>query len=192
MFRVGLDIDGCINDFSNLIYKYATVFNEGHGINKSFDMSDYLIERYFGWTESMNNEFWAKFYKQALMSTFPLQGAVQTISLLKRNNIEIYIVTARNERYRELTVEWLRKHNIGFDKLIMSRQKAEICIDNDIELMVEDESENCSAIAKYIPVICMSYKYNENLEGAKNIKRVTNWPEIYNEIIHCMKEKDVV
>ncbi|MDP4177571.1 MAG: hypothetical protein Q8900_04435 [Bacillota bacterium] len=192
MFRLGLDIDGCINDFNKIICKYIAIFNEGYGINKDFDLSDYHIQRYFGWTECMNSEFWAKFYKQALINTMPQQGAVQAISLLKNSNIEIYIVTARDEQYRELTSQWLNTHGIMYDKLIMSKYKAAVCVENDIDLMVDDETENCITISKHIPVICMSYPYNDHLERSHNIKRVTNWVEIYNEITCHIKQRQVV
>jgi uncharacterized protein len=192
MFKLGLDIDGCINNFSNLIYEYAEIFNIRYGIDKKPDFSDYLIERYFGWSESMNNEFWALHYRQALTNTIPLPASVQTISLFKRNAVEIYLITARGEKYREVTNDWLKRYNINFDKLIMSKEKATICLKNGIDLMVEDEPGNCESIAKHIPVLCMSYKYNEYLSNIDNITRVSNWAEIYNEVMHYMKQSAVV
>lgn len=192
MFRLGLDIDGCINNFSTLIYEYAAIFNERYGIDKKPDFSDYLIERYFGWSQYMNNEFWTLYYRQALSTTVPLPGAAETISLLKRNGVEIYLITARGEKYREITNDWLNKHNIKFDKLIMTKEKAAKCLEYRIDLMVEDEPENCRSISMETPVLCMSYKYNECLEGMDNITRVSNWAEIYNEVIHYIKQKEAV
>jgi uncharacterized HAD superfamily protein len=192
MFKLGLDIDGCINNFSTLIYEYAAIFNEKYGIDKKPDLSDYLIERYFGWSQYMNNEFWTLYYRQALSTTAPLPGAAQTISLLKRNGVHIYLITARAEKYREITTNWLNQHNIKFDKLIMSKEKAIQCLENKIDLMIEDEPGNCEAIAKQIPVLCMSYKYNEHLSARDNITPVSNWAEIYNEVIHSMKQKKAV
>jgi uncharacterized protein len=192
MFRLGLDIDGCINNFSNLIYDYATLFNEKYGIDKKPDMSDYLIERFFGWSQYMNNEFWTLYYRQALQATRPLAGAVQTISLLKRNGAEIYLITARGEKYREATIDWLNKHGIKFDKLIMTKEKAENCLKYSIDLMIEDEPDNCRSIGKHVPVLCMSYKYNDCLEGMDNIERVSNWAEILNKTNHFMREKEAV
>lgn len=192
MFRLGLDIDGCINDFSDMIYRYASIFSESHGIDKDYDMSDYLIERHFGWSEYMNNEFWAKYYKLAMANTVPLPGAVQTISLLKGNNIEIYLITARREKLREITINWLNRHNIHFDRLIMTEEKAQACVKNRIDIMLEDQPENCEAIAEHIPVMCMAYKYNEGLEGKDNIMRVDNWVEVYNVVMQLVRKRQAV
>lgn len=183
MFRLGLDIDGCINDFGSLIHRRATVFSKSYGIDKVSDMSDYLLQRFFGWSDSLNKEFWIKYYKTTLSETLPLSGAAQTISLMKHNDIEIYIITARKEKHAEVTIDWLNRYNILYDKLIMCKEKAEACIENCIDLMIEDEPENCESISQYKPVLCMAYKYNECLEGRQNIIRVANWAEIYNEVM---------
>ncbi|MDP4088502.1 MAG: hypothetical protein Q8930_04410 [Bacillota bacterium] len=192
MFRLGLDIDGCINDFSSLIYRYASFFSESHGIIKEIDMSDYLIERYFGWSEYMNNEFWTKNYKHALTNTVPLPCAVEVISRLKGENVEIDIITARREGLREITINWLNRHGIPFDKLIMSREKAKACIESRIDLMIEDEPENCEAISEHTTVLCMAYKYNERLEGSNNLIRVSSWMEIYSEVIERIRAAQTV
>ena len=192
MFRLGLDIDGCINDFGSLLHRYASVFSEEYGIEKQSDMSDYSVARYFGWSQYINNEFWSKYYKQIMARALPQPGAAQTISLLRRNGIEIYLITARMEKYRELTTGWLNKYNVQFDNLIMTREKAKACVKNQIDLMVEDEPENCESIAEYKPVLCMTYKYNECLEGRKNIIRVANWVEIYNEVMRCINQGQAV
>lgn len=192
MFRLGLDIDGCINNLGILLHEYASAFSEKHGIHKKSDMSDYLIERLFGWPENVTKEFWISHYRQALNAATPLPGASQTISLLKRNGLEINLITARGEKYSEITNEWLNKHGVKFDKLIMTKEKVAACLENSIDLMVEDEPANCESIAQHIPVLCMSYKYNESLAGIDNITRVSNWAEIYNEIMHLKKEKEAV
>jgi uncharacterized protein len=182
LFKLGVDIDGTINDFSNLIYKCAVIYNEGQGIYKNVDMSDYSMERYFNWTDYQNNEFWTKYYKHALINTVPHKGVVQALSLLKDRDVAIYFITARAENLREITLEWLKKHNIQMDYLIMEKDKSKTCLDYCINLMIEDEPDNCSAISKHIPVLCMSYPYNQHLEGHKNIKRIEDWNEAYSEI----------
>jgi uncharacterized HAD superfamily protein len=192
MFRLGLDIDGCINNLGILLHEYASAFSKKHGINIKSDMSDYLIERHFGWPEHITKEFWISHYKQALNAATPLPGAPQTISLLRRNGLEIYLITARKEKYSEITNHWLTKYGIKFDKLIMTNEKAAACVENSIDLMVEDEPANCESIAQHIPVLCMSYKYNESLAGINNITRISNWAEIYNEVMHFKKQREAV
>lgn len=183
MFKLGVDIDGSINNFSELIYKCAAIYNESQGISKIPDLSDYNMERYFNWTNFQSNEFWSRFYKYALNSTVLLPEAEKSLSLLKHRGVSIYFITARLNKYRDNTLNWLMKYNIAMDSLIMDKDKSRICIQNEIDLMVEDEPENCILIARQTPVLCMAYPYNQHLEGYDNIKRINNWSEAYNEII---------
>lgn len=192
MFRLGLDIDGCINDFSSLIYKYASVFSEANGIHMTYDMRDYYLERYFGWSEYMSNEFWTKYYRLALERTRPQPGAKEAITEFKEKGIKIYLITARKEKYRELTTKWLKDHQIPFDKLIMTSEKATACEENKIDLMVEDEAENCKSIANKNRVLCMAYKYNQELEGAKNIVRVSSWDEICDIVLEDLCAEKII
>lgn len=75
----------------------------------------------------------------------------------------------------------MEKHKITFDKLIINaREKAPICLEEKIDLFIDDSIRNCMKIASVnIPVILFANKYNEN---CTLFKRVFNWKEIYKEI----------
>lgn len=192
MLKIGIDIDGTINNFNKLIYKYAECFNKSQGIDKKADMSDYYLSRFFGWSDYQDNEFWTQNLIIAMTNATPLPGAVQTISQLKNEGIEIYIITARIESYRKHTVEWLKEHNIGYDGLIMNRDKAHVCLKYGINVMIDDHPENCTSIAEFIPVLCMGYPYNSHLNGMENIRYINNWAEVYDEVMSLNREKQVV
>lgn len=191
MINLGIDIDGTINDFNSLIYKYADKYNEGLGISKKTDMSEYSLGRFFGWSTEQDIEFWTQNLQNAMSKTTPLSKSACIISRLKEKGVGIYIITARPESYRESTCSWLNKHNIQYDKLIMSSDKVSECLIHEIDVMIEDHPDNCLAIAQHIQVLCMTYPYNLHLRD-RNIKRVCCWTEIYEEVTKLQEEKQVV
>lgn len=88
------------------------------------------------------------------------------------------------EENEKNTKEWLRKNNIYYDKIIFSPEdKLDICINNNIDIMIEDKTDNINKISTKIPVICFNAGYNEICKG-KNIYRVYTWYDIYNTIMN--------
>jgi uncharacterized HAD superfamily protein len=63
---------------------------------------------------------------------------------------EIYYITARNPKHEAITREWMAKHGFSADKdhLIFNRDKAEVCKELGIQVMVEDCAEHTDDLAK--------------------------------------------
>ncbi len=86
------------------------------------------------------------------------------------------------EKNKEIVKKWLEKNNILYDNIIFSSEdKLEICIKNNIDVMIEDKVENIEKISNKIPVICFNAGYNEKCNG-KNIIRCYSWYDIYAKI----------
>ena len=109
---------------------------------------------------------------------------------LKNDGNEIYIITSRsfttyeNKHKAKMQVfvkEWLDKNNIVYDELIFSRNKANICKEKNIDIMIEDKPENILLISKDRLVICYDHPYNNKLTNS-NIIRCYSWYDIYDKI----------
>ena len=72
-----------------------------------------------------------------------------------------YIITARLEKYRQKTMDWLAKHRISYGKLVMfpgtfsdrmqtciGSWKAEKCTENGVKLFIESSYEQSAVIAQ--------------------------------------------
>jgi len=99
------------------------------------------------------------------------------------------IITAREEsRVKDvyhISKEWLGKHAVPYDKLIInSTNKAERCIENNINIFIDDSIEHCENVQNNlrIPVYLFNSPYNQKHENT-HIKRVFSWKEIYEEVI---------
>ena len=82
--------------------------------------------------------------------------------------------------------DWLSKNKIVYDQLLFTmEEKLNVCIDNNIDIMIEDKPQGILDISTKIPVICFHASYNENCKN-DNIYRCYSWYDILytiNEII---------
>jgi len=71
------------------------------------------------------------------------------IEKLKKDNT-IYILTARHSHYRDVTISWLNKHNLIYDKIFLNhyndwragpQYKAEIIQREGIDVLIDDTPE---------------------------------------------------
>ena len=135
-------------------------------------------------------KFWNKYLPYYSIEYKPREFVPEVINKLKENN-EIYIITARNEdglppeyygHMQELVKEWLKKYNINYDKLIFTKgSKLPYCLENNIDIMIEDSPFNLIDISSKIQVMCFDNPYNKKIEG-ENITRVYSWYDILNKV----------
>ena len=110
-------------------------------------------------------------------------------NLLQDEGNTIYIISGRdNGEYSnpyDMTVEWLKKYDICYDKLILTnaynhQEKADICVNNNIDLMIDDSSIVCEkCLENGIKPLLFTTLYNQK---ELRFERVNNWEEIYNYI----------
>ncbi len=43
----------------------------------------------------------------------------KNLNIIKNRDLQIYLITGRQEKYRNVTIKWLQEHEIYFDELIM-------------------------------------------------------------------------
>ena len=101
---------------------------------------------------------------------------------MKQEGNTIYIITARKQiRARnpyEITKNFLQKNNIQYDELVIQKDKKQFCIDNNIEVLIDDEPHNITSVSKVIPVIVFEAVHNKKYNGS-NIIKVNTWDQVY-------------
>lgn len=127
----------------------------------------------------------------------PLEDSSYYIKKLKEDGHKIYIITGRNNgeytNPNELTIQWLDKYNIVYDKLIFTNAydkhaKTEVCLVNNIDLMIEDSTRiSLDLISNGIKVFTMNTRYNQK---EQTLDRVSKWKEIYERISKLNKKED--
>lgn len=189
--RIGIDIDGVLTDVERWQLDYGSKFfyekyNKNIVNHKGYEMTDI-----FDVSPSLDDEVWKKYLLTYAREEKPRKFADEIINKLKQEGNEIYIITARcltdrndelGVQMKEIVINWLKQNNINYDKIIFSPEdKVDICLENNINLMIEDKVDNITKISKHIPVICFHANYNEICSG-ENIIRCYSWYDIYRNI----------
>ena len=119
--RIGVDIDGVLNDIGSWHYSCGFKFCIDNKIDRGFNPNKYMIEEQFFLTDEENNKFWKEYIFDLMVSIPTRPYAAKVISTLKDMGHEIVILSARDNRYLTnqyantmnfYVEEWLKKNNI--------------------------------------------------------------------------------
>ena len=187
--RIGIDIDGVLTDISGAMLDNASKFFYENNIKYKLDSSEYDDGKMFGVDTESVIKFWNACLVDYVKNDPVRKYAKEVIEKLKEKN-EIYLITARDEygmpedyygKMEELTKQWLLKNNIVYDKLIFTNEKLEACIENKIDIMIDDSPSKIYEVAKEIKTFCYDVQYNRDVKG-ENITRVYSWYDILSKI----------
>jgi uncharacterized HAD superfamily protein len=103
--------------------------------------------------------------------------ALSAVRNLQRQH-EIHIVTAREGRARSLTEDWLRRHGFLYRSLVMDAvDKVSASREMGLDLAIEDDPRQLSALSQVMPVIAIDAPYNRKVT-APGILRVRDWRSV--------------
>lgn len=188
--RIGIDIDGVLTDIEQWQLDCGGKFFSK--LNKSVVNKDgYEITEIFNVSDELDSQFWNEYLYEYVTKEPSRKYASEVIKKLKDSGNEIYIVTARyltdrntedGQRMRKIVIDWLEQQNIIYDKIVFAPEdKLQICLENNIDVMIEDKAANIEKISTKLPVICFHAGYNKQCKN-DNIYRVYTWYDIYNLI----------
>ena len=182
--RIGIDIDDTItNSWDVLAKEYAKIFDVPESILiNSIPYYNNIIK-----TKCTLDEYFKNIIpiNDAIVPNIPLKENVkETIDKLYELGHTVFFITSRgkeNTNAYQITKDYLDKHKIKYEKLILGiRSKAEVCINERIDLHIDDSIKHCTAISEAgIDVLMFETKYNKEF---KQFKHVKNWNEIYEYI----------
>lgn len=186
MKNLGLDFDDILFDFNN---KYCHFINDKYGTNLCFD-DIYTYDMDIVWKIDKSEvirrveEF---ILSQAHEEVFPVPGAVDALRDLSKS-YNLHVITSRNEKFRDKTVNWLNKHfpnvfnKVHFTNFYETNEKkvnkSNVCKENSISIMVEDAPVHAEDLAlNGIEVLMLDKPWNR-VETHRLVKRVASWQEI--------------
>lgn len=185
--KIGVDIDNVLSNFNEELLKefleHDKQLRNTGVINKD---ADFITKGMFDWSEEEIDDFYYNNIERIAKELKAKEGASEYIQKLRKDGHQIYIISGRdNGEYSDpykLTKDWLNKYQIEYDKLILtnaynSTEKAKICIENDIEIMIDDSTSVYKAVSERgINALLMDTLYNGKVD---KFRRVYDWEEIY-------------
>ncbi len=193
--NIGIDIDDTLSNSFETIFADSQKFdievvgNDGKVNNYGKISNHYYIENMYTWKEEQYEEFWTTYFIKALIEATPKMYAKQVVQKLKQEGNHIYIITSRyeDELYKNVekeTKNWLEKHGIIYDKLILNAQdKAKVAKEYKIDIFIDDSMAHCKKIqAQGIKAFWYTSVMNQGIEDDE-LTRVYSWSQIYH-LIH--------
>lgn len=180
--RVGVDIDGVLADSLPLWVGELNRF-----FNKNKRVEEIRLFDICATYEITSNELY-KFLdlkgKYLMSEPLPVTGAPYYLSRIKQNH-DIYIVTAREKRYEHETREWLKRHRLPYNEILLlgSHDKKEACLQRELNVLVEDTLEIGVEVSSVgVPVLLMDAPYNQG-KLPRMVYRKHSWDEIYRTLV---------
>ncbi|MDD5065927.1 MAG: hypothetical protein PHF84_02650 [bacterium] len=179
---IGIDIDGVIGDSDKIFRKYI---NQYYNLNlKRKDITQFYYEKILGITEEKMMEFWEYFNTGRFWLEIPLISNAKTSIDYLKDKYAIIIITARDEKLKEVTIEWLNNNKIHYDELLMlteNESKLSRVLQNNILLnaVIEDKLENAlHFVNEGMKVYLFDYPWNQSAIKKENMERVSGWKEV--------------
>ncbi|WP_432665465.1 5' nucleotidase, NT5C type [Wukongibacter baidiensis] len=151
---------------------------------KREDVCEYEIHKAL----KVSREEYLKFYElfgEEIHAKAKLRNRVRRILCKLSERHQIHYVTAREKRMTEVTGWWIEKKKLPMDSLhiLGSHYEVEKAKELKCDIFIEDRYENAVEISKAgFKVLLIDCNYNR-LPIPKEITRVKEWDDIYNEII---------
>lgn len=193
--RIGIDIDNTITCTSETILEYAQCFGRANNLNIVPNQQAYFLEDVLGWTRPVVEKFFASSLLEIYTHVKPQPMAVEIMREWSSRHYLI-LITSRPKYapgIEQATREWLDRHQIVYHQLIMNTtsnihysSKVEACLENGVEIMLEDHHDQALELSSRLPVLLFSYPYNEHVQ-AGNVRRVKDWLEVKN-IVQKLEE----
>ena len=176
--RIALDLDDTIIETDMfLLEQMASFYNIG---------KDYLLKNNYSYI-NMSDEFKKKeiefiqeMFEKRLMEIPLKKNAKEIINKLFEENNEIYIITSR-QFFKDVynsSLKQLNNYGIKITKLICTKNKKDACVNNKIDVFVDDSLSKTKEAEGYVKnIFVFESRYNKNKDNG--LKKVNNWEELY-------------
>lgn len=170
--RIGVDLDDTICRTTEKVHEKVEEYSKKMNLNPLDIMNDEILSQNF-----------FEQYLETIYKTVEVKREVaKVLKRLRSKGNEIYIITARKndivKNVNIITEEWLKENQIEVDKIIVEaygEKKADICKENNIELMIEDDPYNYKKIISK-GIKCILFDDRERYDLRQNY--MTNWLDI--------------
>lgn len=177
--HIGVDLDNTILDATSAHLKY---YNQASG--RSFtpeDVDDFYIYRLYGWDRAERDAIYNKYGHDIHWNSSPFPMAVDIMQQLF-NQHQISIITARPLLFRDVTIKWLRLHNINYHNITFIENKIQQCMDGKVDVLIDDGPHYADQFARiHKPIILYDQPYNLSVAN-DFVYRATNWTEVKKHI----------
>lgn len=186
--RIGIDLDGVVIDSETTFRTYEEIFDidvlKG---NNLVNKEEPKFQARYNWTEEQEKEFIEKYFLTVSKESNLMSGFIGIYNLLKKQEHEFVVITARGGFIKEMkddAIRLLNENNIEFDKYYWKvEDKLEICKKENVDIMIDDDWKIIKRLAdNQIKTLYFRDTNLMKLEENEYVKEINNWGEIYRYI----------
>ena len=142
---------------------------------------------FYIWTEEERMNFVNKYFLKLSKKTPLIPGAKDVIDMLRKENNELIVISARGgmiEEMKDVAIDKFNEEGLSFDKYYWKQDdKLEVAQQENIDFMIDDSYDVCKKLSENrIKTIYFRDKEMKKLEQNEYVKEVSNWGEIYRYI----------
>ncbi len=142
----------------------------------------YYIEDAFNKSEAEVRAFFRDRIETVFKNVPVREHAAETLRSLHKRGHMIHLITARDERHRPVTENWLQRHKIPYHSLRMSPpnqsySKGTLCKELGVTFFVDDKIENAEDTSSK-GVYTLLYYASHNRDYKTSLPTVKNWLEV--------------
>ncbi|MDO5574502.1 MAG: AMP-binding protein [bacterium] len=197
MSKIGLDIDGVLTDIEHYQLKKGTAFFKKKYHQEIQNPEGFDIKKIFNCSEKQYRRFWTKYLIPYSLWEKARPRISEEIKRIHDNKDSVNIITSREfacskgiagHLMRAAVRSWLKRNHIVYDTITYCKgSKLKIINDLKIDIMIEDNPDNCLEIAEVIDVICIAAKYNQTCSHV-NIFKLDDVTRLY-DTVELIKKK---
>ncbi len=181
---IGIDLDGCIFDFSD---------NFNKAMLKYFNIVCLSKDNHLYRSEFMK---YAEDYTEECFNLPLYQHSIEVIHKLNEN-YDVKFITKRGTKHpikiknkiQNITNKLLDNHFSFHKGCFFTDDKKTVAKEQSIVLMIEDEVENAVPVSDVCPVLLFNRPWNRNNTLNSNIIPIDNWKEAQHFISNNLLEK---
>lgn len=188
--NIGIDIDGVLLDTENYFRAYGELYDIDN-FNKGVLYPEKLrMQERMGWTI----EIFEKFVTDCMydiMREAPLMPCVkEVLSRLRQMGHKLIVISARGsftDVEKDIALDRFRKDGLEFDKICFTQNKLPACIENNIDVMIDDSAINVVPLSEGgVKCLYLREKFMPAIDN-ENVIEVDNWGEIFRYIVNINK-----
>lgn len=172
-----IDIDGTITKPNDWLKRANAYFGKNVAPE---DVTVYEVHKVLGIERQEFEAFYQRYGKLIHWEAEIRKGVREFLDRMALDH-QIHIVTAREERMRDITEKWLGAHGIPMDSLALLGNPNKVWKARQLEsdLFIEDSYSNAIQLAEAgFEVLLLNCTYNQGILPG-NVSRVSGWHEIY-------------
>lgn len=177
--NIAIDIDDTLTDTFEYLMPFVAEFYEKdleELQRNNISYSNIPTEwRKYEW------DFEKSYYDKVVAETPFKKGAAKYVSLLRQMGHRIVIITGRTKEFYTdpyaTTIEELNNGSVVYDKLICTLDKNQACLDEHIDVMIDDLISNCDSVSSAgITSVLFTSQANRYLNT--EYVRVNQWDDV--------------